>query len=157
VSDTTTTPPPPPMSEWPPNAAPAAAPAQVIYVKAAGNGLAVAGFVTALVGVACGMIPLFFIGAFFWGILGITFSILGRRKATHFEHAGHGKLAIAGIVLSGLAFVLGGVGASITGSAVKDLDKSFSNLSSYNDCVSQISYSSPTFSSQMAECERLYG
>ena len=162
MSDTTLAP--PPMAEWPGfNAAPAAAapvsapPAQIVYVKTVGNGLAVAGFVTALVGVACGMIPLFFMGAFFWGILGLTFSILGRRKATHSEHAGHGKLAMAGIILSALSFVLGGVGATVMNSAVNDLDKSLTNLSSYSDCVGRISYASPTFSSEMASCERLYG
>jgi hypothetical protein len=144
---TTEFPPPPPASaDW------RAPEPQVVYVKSGGNGMAVAGFVLALLGAITGMIPLFFFGAFFFGILGMVFSGIGFKKSRRPEvqRAGR-KMAIAGLILSVVAFGLGIAGVAITDKAVNDLDKAFDKASqqwdSYADCTKNASFEN------LSQCE----
>lgn len=115
------TPPPPPQGDW------QAPQQQIVYVKAGSNGLAIAGFVCALVGVLFGMIPILFLGAFLFGVLGVVFSAIGLNKSKRTDGfgqpIGRGKMALAGVILSIVAFVLGGVGVAVTADAVNDIDK----------------------------------
>jgi len=109
------TPPPAPPPGWQPQP-------PVVYVKPPGNGLAVAGFVLGLIAAVTGLIPIFFVGAFLFAVLGLVFSGVGLRKAgrPEIQRAGR-KLAIAGLVLSVVAGGLGIAGVAITAKAVNDL------------------------------------
>ena len=78
------------------------------------HGLAIAGFVTALVGIILGLIPIFFLAAWIGGAVGLVFSIVGRKH----------KLGKWGIALAIVALALGGVGYGIVDHAVNDLSKS---------------------------------
>lgn len=80
-------------------------------VQSAGNGFAVAAFVLGLVGFLVTWIP-FFIGLFLGGlpdVLAIVFGICGIVRANRVRR-GMG-LAVAGLVLGGLAFLSIFVGA----------------------------------------------
>lgn len=93
-------------------------------------GLAIAGFVCALVGVIFGLIPLTCIFAMILGVIGIIFGALGR---------GHG-LGKAALIIGIVAVILGIVGAVIVNNAVNDLNDSF-------DCIGNA-----TSASQMDNC-----
>ena len=84
-----------------------------------GNGAAVAGFVLGLIGLITSVIPLFiFVFPGVLDVLGIIFSVIGRRNAQ--RGASQGGLATAGLVLAiiGLVIFIGwwvlfGIGASV--------------------------------------------
>ena len=74
------------------------------------NGLAIAGFVLALVGAVVGLAPLHFFEALAGGLLGIIFSLVGLQRAKQTTHNRGRRLAVAGIVLSVAALGLGVLG-----------------------------------------------
>jgi len=83
--------PPPPPAYTPPPAAPR-------------NGLATAGFVVALLGLLGSFIPVLNIGGMILGVVGAILAVVGLTKV---KTVGVGKgLAIAGIVLGGLAVII---------------------------------------------------
>ncbi|WP_087507747.1 hypothetical protein [Cellulomonas iranensis] len=91
MSDTYAPPPPPPSP-------------QPIAPKA-GNGLATAGFVVALLGFLGSFIPVINIGGIVLGVVGAVLAVVGLVKS---RTTGSGKgLAIAGLVLGALAVVVG--------------------------------------------------
>jgi hypothetical protein len=90
------------------------------------RGMAIAGFVVALVGCIFGLIPLTFLLALIGGTVGLVFSILGRR---------HG-LGKAGIVLAAVAIVLGIVGAVIVNQATTKLQNDLNNINTNTSHVS---------------------
>lgn len=93
--------------------------APVAPARAKFHGLAIAGFVCALVGIIFGLIPLTFIMAFILGTIAIVFGAIGRA---------HG-LGKAGLILGIIAIILGIVGAVIVNNAVNDLNTTL-------DCIS---------------------
>lgn len=96
--------------------------------KQVGNGMAVAGFVCALVGAVLGLVPLFFLVALPLGILGIVFGFLGRRKAKN--GATHKGLATTAVVLGLVAVLLSVAGVMVVNDAVNTLDKELKELES---------------------------
>ena len=91
MSDTYAPPPPPPSP-------------QPVAPKA-GNGLATAGFVVALLGFLGSFIPVINIGGIVLGVVGAVLAVVGLVKS---RTTGSGKgLAIAGLVLGALAVVVG--------------------------------------------------
>ena len=89
------------------------------------NGLAIAGFVLALVGALVGLAPLLFFEALVGGVLGIIFSLVGLGRAKHTtQHRGR-RLAVAGIVLSVAALGLGVLGVVET---LNDFEKWMYNV-----------------------------
>jgi hypothetical protein len=84
------------------------------------RGLAIAGFVVALVGCVFGLIPITFLFAWICGVIGLVFGIIGRR---------HG-LGKASIVLGVVAIILGIIGYVIVANATTKLQKDLNSLSS---------------------------
>jgi len=70
------------------------------------NGLATAGFVLGLLGFLGSFIPLLNIGGIVVGIVGVILAAVGLVKAKKLAGAGRG-LALTGIILGGLALVVG--------------------------------------------------
>jgi hypothetical protein len=88
----------PPPPSTPPYASPAPAPAK------GSNGLAVAGFVLGLLGFLGSWIPVLNIVGLVLGVIGVILAAIGLAKS---RRTGAGKgLAIAGLVLGGLAVVI---------------------------------------------------
>lgn len=84
----------------------------------AGNGLATAGFVLGLLGLLGSFIPVINIGGIVLGLLGAVLAAVGLAKA---KKVGAGKgLAIAGMILGGLALVIGVVVNIAFASSVDD-------------------------------------
>jgi hypothetical protein len=74
-----------------------------------GNGMALASLVLGIVGVVGGLIPLLFIVGWGCGAVGVVLGGIGLHRAVDLGASGRGQ-AIAGMILSGLALVLGTVG-----------------------------------------------
>jgi Na+/proline symporter len=101
---------------------------QVIYVEKAGNGLAVAGFVCALIGAFAGLVPILFWLAIPLGVLGLVFGIVGRRRAKREPAVGRRGMASWGVALGIVAVGLGIWGATVVASVSNDLQKASDNL-----------------------------
>jgi Na+/proline symporter len=95
---------------------------RIVYVQKAGNGLAVAGFVCALVGAFAGLIPIMFWLALPLGVLGVVFGIIGRRKAKRDPSVGRRTMATWAVALGVVACGLGVWGAAIVANVGNDLD-----------------------------------
>lgn len=104
-----------------------AAPAQVVVAPS--NGIAVASFVTGLVGAIIGLV--IFVFAYpiplVLGLVAVPLGFVGWRKANKVPAAGRKGLAIWGVVLGCLAIAFGVIGAVAFNNAVNDLDKSLSS------------------------------
>jgi Protein of unknown function (DUF2510) len=87
------------------------------------NGLAVAGFVLALLGALSSFIPIVNIGGDFLALLGLIFGIIGLVQSGK-RAAGRG-LSIAAIILAVVAFVISIVVDTATVKAVNDAVKTF--------------------------------
>jgi hypothetical protein len=68
--------------------------------------------VCGIIGVVVGLIPFLFFLAFILGVLALVFGFTGRGTAKRREGAGSGQ-AIAGVILGGVAVILGIVGVVI--------------------------------------------
>lgn len=98
---------------------------RVVYVKQAGNGFAVAGLTSGIVGVVFGLgMAITFPVAIAAGLLAVVFGILGRHRAKKEPAAGRKTMATWAVVLGIIAVGLGGVGASMVNNAVNDLNRS---------------------------------
>lgn len=95
---------------------------RVVYVERAGNGLAVAGFVCALVGAFAGLVPILFWLAIPLGLLGFIFGIIGRRRVKRDPEVGRGTMAGWAIGLGVVAVGVGIWGATIVADVGDDLD-----------------------------------
>jgi hypothetical protein len=82
------------------------------------RGMAIAGFVVALVGCVFGLIPILFVFAWVAGVAALVFSGLGYRWT----------LGKWGIVLAVVAIVLGIIGAVIVNSATTKLQNDLNNI-----------------------------
>lgn len=99
--------------------------AQIVYVKQAGNGFAVAGLTCGIIGVVFGLgMAITFPIAIAAGLLAVLFGILGRHRAKKEPAAGRKTMATWAVVLGIIAVGLGGIGASMVNSAVNDLNRS---------------------------------
>lgn len=96
--------------------------ARVVYVERAGNGMAVAGFVCAIIGVFAGLIPILFWLALSLGLLGLIFGIIGRRRAKARPELGKKGMATWAIGLGVVAIGLGTWGLSVVAEVDEDLD-----------------------------------
>jgi hypothetical protein len=110
---------------------------RIVYVEKAGNGLAVAGFVCALIGAFAGLIPLLFWLAIPLGLLGLVFGIVGRRRAKREPAVGRRGMASWGIALGIVAVGFGIWGATVIASVSNDLDKASKDLNSNLNCLSK--------------------
>jgi hypothetical protein len=99
---------------------------RVVYVEKAGNGLAVAGFVCAIIGAFAGLIPILFWIALPLGVLGLVFGIIGRRRAKANPSVGRKGMSTWAICLGVVAIGLGIVGIAIVNDAFNDLDNDLS-------------------------------
>ena len=97
---------------------------QVVYVRAEGNGLAVASLVLGIIGVVVGLVPILFFFAWVLGILALIFGGVGRKR--EFRR----KMATWGAVLGLAAVLLGIWGQSIVNDAAEDL----------GDCLDAVSF-----------------
>ena len=84
--------------------------------------MAVAALVLGIVGSVLGLVPLTGFIALICGILALVFGFVGYNKA---KNAGlpHKTMAVWGVVLGGLSFILGIVGLTIVADVVNDLDR----------------------------------
>jgi Na+/proline symporter len=110
---------------------------RIVYVEKAGNGLAVAGFICALVGAFAGLIPLMFWLAIPLGVLGLVFGIIGRKRAKREPAVGRRGMATWGIALGIVAVGLGIWGATVIASVSNDLDKASNDLNKNLNCISK--------------------
>ncbi len=107
---------------------------QVVYVERGRNGFAVVALVCGLIGVALGLIPLFFFLAWTLGIVALVFGLLGRRRAKRDPHVGRKTMATWGAVLGVAALGLGVLGVAIINDAFEDVEQAVDELeSSTND------------------------
>lgn len=98
---------------------------QVVYVKQAGNGFAVAGLTSGIIGVVFGLgMAITFPIAIAAGLLAVIFGTLGRHRAKKEPTAGRKTMATWAVVLGFVAVGLGGVGYSMVNKAVNDLNRS---------------------------------
>ncbi len=82
--------------------------------------MAVASLVLGIVGTVFGLIPLTAFIALICGVLAVVFGLVGLRKA---RSGAPGKgMAVAGVVLGSIAFVLAVVGLVILNNVVTDLE-----------------------------------
>jgi len=105
--------------------APAPGPVQVHVQSTGSNGLAVAGFVLALLGALVSFIPILNIGGDFLAVLGLIFGVIGLVQSGKRE-AGKG-LSIAAISLAVVAFVISFVVNTVT---VATINNAIKNLPS---------------------------
>jgi Na+/proline symporter len=110
---------------------------RIVYVEKAGNGLAVAGFICALVGAFAGLIPLMFWLAIPLGVLGLVFGIIGRKRAKREPAVGRRGMATWGIALGIVAVGFGIWGATVIASVSNDLDKASNDLNKNLNCISK--------------------
>lgn len=101
---------------------------QVVVVKQAGNGFAITALVLGIVGTVVGLIPIFFLGAWLFGLLAVVFGFAGRSRARREPEAGRAKMAIAGIILGAIAIVLGIVGVNVVDNAVDEFDRDLQQI-----------------------------
>lgn len=114
------------MSEEP--APPGPVTHRVEIVERKGNGLAVAGLVLGIVGVAIGLVPLFFVGAFICGALALIFGVVAWRAVRRLPERGRKGMAVWATILGVAAIALGGVGAAIVTDAFNDLERDLNEL-----------------------------
>jgi 4-amino-4-deoxy-L-arabinose transferase-like glycosyltransferase len=107
------------------------------------HGLAIAGFVCALVGVVVGIGPAIgFMFTFILAVLGFIFGGLG------FHH----KLGKWAIGLSVVAVAFGIWQATTVNKAVDDLNTEFQKIDNYSDCINQAKNID-----EMTACDQIYG
>lgn len=106
---------------------------QFVYVKAGSNGLAVAGLVCGIIGVLVGLIPIFFIGAWILGVLGLVFGLIARSRANDDPEIGRKTMATWAAILGVVAVGLGVVGVVIVNDATNDLGDSLEQSSNELD------------------------
>ncbi len=106
---------------YPPEAHPGyrmMAPPSVFYVQQQSkNGMAVAGFVCALIGVLLGLVPILAMPALILGVLGVVFGSVAWKRAVRSQTAK--GMAVAASVLGVLALVLSIIGFVIVANAIK--------------------------------------
>lgn len=105
-------PPPPGAGQWLPAGYYQKAPPQL------GTGLQVTSIIAGIFGVICGLIPLFFLGAWAFGLVALVVGIMAYRRARSVGQ----KQGRAGIILGVIALALGVVGIVIVSDAFDDLD-----------------------------------
>lgn len=94
------------------------APPSVIYIQQQSkNGMAVAGFVCALIGVLFGLIPILAMPALILGVLGVVFGSVAWNRAVRSQTTK--GMAVAASVLGVLAVVLSIIGFVIVANAFK--------------------------------------
>ena len=94
------------------------APPPVMYVQQrSNNGMGVAAFVCALIGVVIGLVPFLALPALVLGVLGVVFGLVAWNRAER-QQTTKG-LAIAGFILGLLAFGLSIIGFVIVANAFK--------------------------------------
>jgi hypothetical protein len=98
----------------------------------AGNGLAVTAMVLGIVGTVLGLVFSLFFLAIPFGVLAVIFGVVGRNAAPKRGGAGKGQ-AIAGLVLGGVAILLGIVGVIAINSFFDDPEYSSSNPADSSD------------------------
>lgn len=101
---------------------------EVVYVKAAGNGAAVAAMICGIVGVVFGLIPILGIPALALGLIALVLGIVGRKNVKRDPNRGHKGMATAGVILGILASGLGIAGIVIVTNAVNDVNSSVDHL-----------------------------
>jgi hypothetical protein len=79
-----------------------------------GNGLAVTGFVLALLAVLCGFIPFFFVLTWILALLGLVFGLIGLSRARSTPGRPQRGLAVAAVASSAVAAVMGVGGMLLT-------------------------------------------
>ena len=126
-------------SAWTNQVQPSGPPQQVVYVQQAGNGLAVAGLVTGIVGLVLGLIPILFFLAWALGITGFIFGLVARGKAKRNPAVGRKTMATWAIVLGVGAFAMGCAGYAIVNDAFSDLDRDLNATSSCLDRADTLS------------------
>jgi hypothetical protein len=94
------------------------------YQVVPGNGVATASLVLAIVGVVFGIVPLTGFIAFICGALAVLFGFMGLRKHGRETPKGKGS-SITGLVLGGLALVLGIWGMTVVFGAVDEMGEVF--------------------------------
>jgi hypothetical protein len=112
-SETPPAPPPPPP---PPVAGPYVGPPPV---RSASNGMGTAAMVLGIVGLVLGFIPFLFFFAFVCGVLALIFGGIGMSRARQ-TGVGRGQ-SIAGLILGGVACLLGVVGLTILVTSVDEI------------------------------------
>lgn len=110
---------------------------QVIYVKQSGNGFAVTALVLGLAGICLAGIAIGFMFGWLFGILAVTFGLIGRRKAKRDPQAGRKTMATWGVVLGILAFACGCWGYATVSNAFDDVEKSLNETSQSLDAQSR--------------------
>lgn len=101
---------------------------QTVYVRAAGNGMAVAALVCGIVGAIVGLIPILFFIALPLGILAVIFGFVGRGRVKKQPEAGRKGMATAGIVTGVIAVILACVGIGIVADAGEELDEDLDRI-----------------------------
>ena len=92
-----------------------------------GNGLAVTAMVLGIIGAVFGLLVFLFFLAIPLGILALIFGVIGLQAAP--KRGGAGKRqAVAGLVLGGVAVVLGIVGALVLNSFFDDLERGLNRV-----------------------------
>jgi hypothetical protein len=97
---------------------------QVIYVKQAGNGLAIAGLITGIAGVMLGVsMNILFPLALGAGLVALVLGALGIRKATRVPEAGRKAMSWVAVILGILSLAAGTYGAVQVNHAVTQLQQ----------------------------------
>lgn len=124
---------------------------QIIYVKAAGNSLAVTSLCFGIAGVLFGL-AMFFLFPIAWALGGtaLVLGILGRRKARTDPYAGRRTMATWGIILGIAALGLGTVGAVVVQEAVDDVDEA---VQEFDRDMTQLG---EEYDAEMEEASRAY-